>query len=179
MIISFSLPVPGRSSAQPLHLGEYDTCLEAVYAYDHALIGIRNWLLQTGKPQLPIAYKANLQWSDYGAVDTLSGSPDMYGTPLYNYLLTMASPAVETALEKNAADAIIAAENKATAKKEKKERQLKVKQEKKETREREKREKKTAKQMRAKSSRINPFPKPRSEESEQDWWFQKLLNKNA
>ena len=161
--------MPGRSSAQPLHLGEYDTCLEAVYAYDHALIGIRNWLLQTGKPQLPIAYKANLQWSDYGAVDTLSGSPDMYGTPLYNYLLTMASPAVETVLEKNAASAIIAAKNKATAKKEKKE-----------TREREKREReKREREKREKRKKTDPFPTPRSEESEQDWWFQKLLNKNT
>ena len=28
-------------------------------------------------------------WSDFYGTDTLSGSPDMYGTPLYNYLLTM------------------------------------------------------------------------------------------
>ena len=28
-------------------------------------------------------------WSDFYGTDTLSGAPDMYGTPLYNYLLTM------------------------------------------------------------------------------------------
>ena len=82
------LPVP-NNKPMLLHLGEYDTCLEAVYAHDHALVGIKHWLAQTGKPALPKRLKANLMWSDFYGTDTLSGAPDMYGTPLYNYLLTM------------------------------------------------------------------------------------------
>ena len=89
-----SLPIPGRSALLQLHLGEYSSCLEAVYAHDHAIIGIQNWLSRNGLPQLPLSYKANLKWSDLGSLNTLSGSPDMHGTPLYNYLLTMASPTV-------------------------------------------------------------------------------------
>ena len=47
-----SLPIPGRSALLQLHLGEYSSCLEAVYAHDHAIIFVNNnnnWNVYTSK----------------------------------------------------------------------------------------------------------------------------------
>jgi len=140
-----------------LHLGEYDTCLEAVYAYDHAIVGIRNWLTQTGKKQLPSSFKANLKWSDFGGLNTLSGSPDMYGSPLYKYLLTMAASPTATKKE-------ISAKRSAEKKK--------------------RSEKKAAKAAAKEAAKVAAVAAKAAaaaidkEEEEDKWWFKKLLKKS-
>ena len=102
------------SNDMHLHLGEYDTCLEAAYAYDHALVGIQRWLRQTGRRCLPARYTVNRVWSDFCYEDGIcSGPPEAFGQPMSSYAETQAvargSPRVESTAVTAAREAAAAA----------------------------------------------------------------------